>query len=129
MLALLPYLTIVIGPILAGRPLRLPLPLIALIQGVTNFGIATGLGLLVARKIGLGAPYLEAWLYGYPRPAWRRWAWVSCFTGLGLGFVTLILLRSPLGAALTALPVATEGAMPLWKRFLACFYGGLGRKF
>jgi membrane protease YdiL (CAAX protease family) len=28
-----------------------------------------GIGLLVARKIGLGAPYLESWLDGAPRPA------------------------------------------------------------
>jgi hypothetical protein len=127
-LALLPYLKVVIGPILAGHPLRLPLPLILLMQGVTNFGVATGLGLLLARKIGLGAPYLEAWLYRQPPPAARGWIWVTCFTGLGLGLVILALLRSPLGAALAALPVVTESAMPLWKRFLACFYGGLGEE-
>src|SRR6516165_259239 len=28
-----------------------------------------GIGLLVARKIGLGAPYLESWLDGAPPPA------------------------------------------------------------
>lgn len=127
-LALLPYISVVIDPILAGRPLRLPLPLIALIQGVTYFSVATSLGLLLGRKIGLGAPYLEAWLYGQPCPAGRGWVWVSCFTGLGLGLVILILLRSPLATALAALPVATEGSMPIWKRFLACFYGGVGEE-
>src|SRR5690349_20347555 len=30
---------------------------------------AAGIGLFVARKIGLGAPYLESWLDGAPRPA------------------------------------------------------------
>jgi membrane protease YdiL (CAAX protease family) len=44
---------------------------------------------------------------------------------LVLGAITLALIRSPLGAALTAMPVASEGAMPIWQRFLACFYGGL----
>jgi hypothetical protein len=127
-LALLPYVGVVIEPILAKHPLRLPLPLIALIQGITYFSVAVGLGLLLARKIGLGAPYLEAWLYGKPCPDRRGWVWISCLTGLGLGVVILILLRSPLGAALAALPVATEGSMPIWKRFLACFYGGLGEE-
>jgi membrane protease YdiL (CAAX protease family) len=124
-LALLPYLTVVLHPILAAHPSRLPLAVIALIQGTTNFGVATGLGLLLARKIGLGAPVLEAWLYGRSLVARRGLLWVSCLSGLGLGLITLGLLRSSLGAALTALPIATEGAMPLWKRFLACFYGGL----
>lgn len=128
-LALLPYLYVVIAPILAGHPPPpLPLPLIALIQGITYFSVAIGLGLLLARKIGLGAPYLEAWLYRQPYPAGRDWIWISCVTGLGLGLLILILLRSPLGAALAALPVATEGSMPIWKRFLACFYGGLGEE-
>ena len=113
---------------LAAHPLRLPLPLIVLIQGTTYFGGGISLGLLLSRKVGLGAPFLEAWLYGQPRPASRGWVWVSCFTGLGLGVVAVALLRSPLGAALAALPVATEGAMPIWKRFLACFYGGLGEE-
>jgi hypothetical protein len=127
-LALLPYISEVIRPMLAAHPLRLPLPLILLIQGTTYFGGAISLGLLLSRKVGLGAPFLEAWLYGQPRPASRGWVWVSCFTGLGLGVVAVALLRSPLGAALAALPVATEGAMPIWKRFLACFYGGLGEE-
>jgi len=127
-LALLPYVSVVIAPILAGHPLRLPLPLIALIQGITYFSVAIGLGLLLARKIGLGAPYLEGWLYGKPYPAGRGWVWISCFTGMGLGVAIVIVLRSNLGAALAALPVATEGSMPIWKRSLACFYGGLGEE-
>jgi len=128
-LALLPYLYVVIAPLLAGHPPPpLPLPLIALIQGITYFSVAIGLGLLFAHKIGLGAQYLEAWLYAKPCPTDRSWVWISCVTGFGLGVIILILLRTPLGAALAALPVATEGSMPIWKRFLACFYGGLGEE-
>jgi Type II CAAX prenyl endopeptidase Rce1-like len=126
--ALIPYVSEVIRPILAAHPLRLPLPLIILIQGTIYFGGAVSLGLLLGRKIGLGAPYLEAWLYGKTRPAGRGRVWVSCLTGLALGVVTVAVLRSPLGAALAALPVTTEASMPLWKRFLACFYGGLGEE-
>ena len=86
---------------------------------------AIGLGLWFARKLGLGAPVLEAWLYGHTYPVPPRMVAISCLTGIGLGAITLLLLHSPMGAPLTSLPVATEGAMPLWKRFLACFYGGL----
>jgi hypothetical protein len=124
-LALLPYLSEVLQPVLALHPLRLPLPLVALLQGTINFGLAAGLGLVVARKIGLGAPILEAWLYARA-PASRSGLFtVSCLTGLALGVVTFGLVRSSAGAALSALPVATEGGMALWKRVLACFYGGL----
>jgi membrane protease YdiL (CAAX protease family) len=124
-LALLPYLTVVVGPTLAEKRLPLPLPLLALIQATLNFSIAVGLGLFFARKIGMGAPFLEAWVYRQPVRVPRNLVLISCATGLILGAITLALIRSPLGAALTAMPVVSEGAMPLWKRFLACFYGGL----
>jgi hypothetical protein len=130
-LALLPYVSVVIAPILAAHPpppLPLPLPLIALIQGLIYFTVSIGLGLLLARKIALGAPYLEAWLYRKPYPADRGWLWISCLTGMALGVVILVLLRTPMGTALATLPIATEGSMPIWKRFLACFYGGLGEE-
>lgn len=126
--ALLPYLSTVLQPVLAAKPLRLPLPVIALLQGTINFGVAAGLGLLVARKIGLGAPFLEAWLYGRTPPASRGMFTISCLTGLVLGLITLGLVRSPLGAGLSALPVATEQGMAVWKRLLACLYGGLGEE-
>ena len=124
-LALLPYLTVVIGPTLAGRPLPLPLPVLALIQATINFSIAAGLGLFFARRVRMGVPVLESWLYRQPVTVPRNLVLISCATGFIVGAITLTLIRSPLGAALTAMPVASEGAMPLWKRFLACFYGGL----
>lgn len=40
-----------------------------LARGLVMLGVATGVGLLVARKIGLGAPYLEHRLDGGPEPA------------------------------------------------------------
>ncbi len=125
-LAVLPYLSAVLASsTLTLKPLPLPLPILALIQGVTNFSIAIGLGLWFARKLGLGAPILEAWLYRRSSPPSSGLAAISCLTGIGLGLITLLLLRSSIGAPLASLPVATEGIMPLWKRFLACFYGGL----
>jgi CAAX prenyl protease-like protein len=50
----------------------IPLVQLVLYGFLRNFLIlapAAGLGLLVARQIGLGAPYLESWLDGAPRPA------------------------------------------------------------
>ncbi|MDQ6626334.1 MAG: CPBP family glutamic-type intramembrane protease [Verrucomicrobiota bacterium] len=124
-LALLPYLTVVLGPTLATRRLPLPLPLLALIQGVSNFSVAAGLGLFFARKLGLGAPVLEAWLYRRPITWPPHFVLISCVIGAVSGAVTLGLVHSRLGAVLTAMPVASEAAMPIWKRLLACFYGAL----
>lgn len=46
-----------------------PLILSRLIENLEYLVPGAGIGLLVARKIGLGAPYLESWLDGAPRPA------------------------------------------------------------
>ena len=40
------------------------LVLLSLIQGAVIFAVATGVGLLAAHSIGLGAPYIEAALAG-----------------------------------------------------------------
>lgn len=123
--ALLPYLTVLLSPTLSAHPLPLPLPVIVGLQAVTNFSVAIGVGLLLAPKVGLGAPLLESWLYRTKRFAFGSTAIISVSVGAALGFVILLLLRSPLGSVLSAMPLSTESAMPLWKRFLACFYGGL----
>jgi membrane protease YdiL (CAAX protease family) len=127
-LALLPYLQGVLGPTLAAHPLPLPLPVVVLIQGTLNFSVATGLGLLAARALGLGAPVLEDLLYGRPpRPARRPIAMVSVLTGFILGMVALLLIISPAGAPLRSI-APSETVLPLWKRLLACTYGGLGEE-
>jgi membrane protease YdiL (CAAX protease family) len=124
-MAVVPYLDVVLHTSFATHPLKLPLPILALLQGLTNFSIAASLGILFARKIGIGAPLLEAWLYrGRVVIPWQSLV-VSCVSGLSLGLITLLLIHSPLGAALSNLPVVSENAIPLWKRLLACLYGGL----
>lgn len=127
MIALLPYLSALLAPKLAAHPLPLPLPLLALVQATFNFMIATGLGLLAARAVGLGAPVLEAWVYGRTT-SWRPFAFLSIVTGLVLAAVTLLVIASPAGAALRNLAPVPESALPIWKRLLACAYGGLGEE-
>ncbi len=96
-----------------------------ILQGTINFTIAAGLGFFFARKVGMGAPILEACVYNRPLRVPGKLVLVASVTGLIVGAITLTLVRSPLGAALTAMPIATEAGMPIWKRFFACFYGGL----
>jgi hypothetical protein len=135
-LAVLPYLNALLEPVLAAhpRPLPLPLPVLALIQATINFSVTTGLGLLAARQLGLGAPILESWLYGSreqragnsPRRH-RPILLVACSTGILTAVVVVAVAAGPAGAALRHL-APVERALPLWKRFLACFYGGLGEE-
>jgi membrane protease YdiL (CAAX protease family) len=56
-----------------GPPQELPgsmgmLVLAVMARNLVLMGVAAGLGLWVARRIGLGAPYLESWLDGAPPP-------------------------------------------------------------
>ncbi len=62
--AVIPYLFSPLGNVLP--PLPIPWPLIVvlqLLQSAVLLALAIGFGLLIARKLGLGAPLLESWLY------------------------------------------------------------------
>ncbi len=124
-LAVLPYLRVVLGTALGSRPLRLPLPVIALLQGGINFSLAIGLGLLLAGQLGIGAPLLESWLYNRRMAPPAQTYLFAALIGFALGLLALAVIRSPLGNALSHLPVATQHSIPIWKRLLACFYGGI----
>ena len=128
MVALLPYLNAMLGSTLTARPLPLPLPVLAVIQSTINFSIATGLGLLAAGRLGLGAPVLEAWLYGEAPPQRPPFFLASVIAGAILGIVAVLVIVSPLGSGLRHLAPVPENALPLWKRLLACLYGGLGEE-
>lgn len=125
--ALLPYLSALLAPTLAAHPLPLPLPVLAVIQASFNFSVAAGLGLLAARAVGLGAPVLEGWLYGRTSQS-PPLALVSTVTGVVLAAVTLVIIASPAGVALRNMAPVPESALPVWKRLLACAYGGLGEE-
>lgn len=127
-LAVVPYVKAMLGPMLASKPLPLPLPLLVLIQGTINFAVAIGLGLLLARKVGLGAPILEGALYRTAYSVSARMIWISCLTGLSLGALILAIAHMPFAAALSKLPGGSEKMMPWPARLLACFYGGLGEE-
>jgi hypothetical protein len=127
-LALLPYLTAMLSPRLPSHPLPLPLPLLATIQAAINFSVAAGVGLLLARRLSLGAPFLENWLYGRPITGGRRVLAIGGATGCGLGIVTFLTFLTPIGDPLRHIAPVAESALPIWKRFLACFYGGVGEE-
>lgn len=127
--AVIPLALEVFQPLVQNAPPPdIPLPLLIAIgvaQNLALLGLAVGLGLFLARKIGLGAPLIEAWLY--QRPAPHRFTGslkVGVLVGGAVGIVLLvpILLAAP---HMPGLPFVTAARVSLWKRFLAGFYGGI----
>src|SRR5579864_4294239 len=77
-LAVLPYQEEVFKQVAIHTPRPMPpltsLLVAAFIQSTVTLVIAIGIGLLLARKIGLGAPIVSAWLGGEEIPSLRLWS-------------------------------------------------------
>jgi membrane protease YdiL (CAAX protease family) len=112
----------------AQERLRRPLWVLVALQNAQNFvlaAVAIGLGLLIAPDSGLGAPLVEALLTGKPLTTQVQRIippalilGVVCATLALLLEITLFWPRLP--QAMRTFPIPA-----LWKRFLACFYGGI----
>jgi membrane protease YdiL (CAAX protease family) len=127
--AAVPLVLEVFQPLLkSGQPLPLPLPIIIAIgiaQNLILLSVAIGVGLLVARKVGLGAPLLRAWLYGEPRrQSVGGSLGLGALIGIAVGFVVLVplLIAAP---HLPGLPLVGAARAALWKRVIVGFYGGI----
>lgn len=113
---------------------RVPLPLativaLSIVQSAILLAIATGLGLFLAHRLGLGAPLLEAWLAGRPQvPGMARGLALAAAAGAGVGAallafeVAVFLPRLPDALRSPATPPGPgQGA-------LAALYGGIGEE-
>lgn len=99
-----------------------PIALIAfqsLQSGLVYFLLAWA-GLKLGAPLGLGAPWLGAWLYRRPRPATSGWWQAAALGALAAGVLlgAVALFGAPLGESAPAQPAA-------WKGLLASFYGGI----
>lgn len=101
--------------------------LFVLAQNAVLFCVVIALGLLVARAVGLGAPYIDAALGG-PAPGHsprEMLVWSLWLGGAGGAFLLAIdLALIPQLPALLALARKTS----LWENFTASFYGGLNEE-
>ena len=109
-------------------PLPIPLPVLVVISVAQNlllFGVIIGVGLLLARKMGLGAPLLESWLYHEDSPVRARDSFKSgLLVGLAVGIVLVIIILA-VAPHMPDLPFVRAAQVPIWKRLLVCFYGGI----
>ena len=117
--------------VIRAEELPVPLPvavLIQIVQAAVFFAIAVFFGLLLGRKVGLGAPLIESWLTNK-----------KIKDGFGKILKTAVLLGTLIGASIFALdrfvfsifvePItAFQETPPVWTRLLASFYGGIGEE-
>lgn len=109
-------------------PLTVPLPLLVVISVAQNlilFAVLIGVGLLLARKLGLGAPLLESCLYHEAAPVRLRDSLkYGALVGIAVGIVLLVIII-PAAQHLPGLPFVSASRAAVWKRVLVCFYGGI----
>jgi hypothetical protein len=95
-------------------------------QSVVLMGVATGLGLLIAQRIGRGAPLVEGLLAGKDVAA-QALAIIAPALILGVASASVVLILE-VAVFWPRLPQAMRDHFPippLWKRLLASFYGGI----
>jgi hypothetical protein len=112
----------------SGRPISPSrFLLLSLAQNAALFGVVIALGLLVARAVGFGAPYVEAALGGRPpdNSIGEMLVWSLGLGGAGGALLlTIDLILIPHLPALLTLARKTS----LWENFTASFYGGLNEE-
>lgn len=138
-ITVLPYTLTLQADVLAKATLPMPLPLLLVIQVTTNavmFAIAIFIGLLLAKRIGLGLPILEAKLAGEHVTARVKAILLpSILPGIAASILIIALdkylfgpgLVAQLGDAANALNLQTSQP-PAWQGLLASFYGGINEE-
>lgn len=127
--AAIPLVLEIFQPLIqSGQPLPLSLPIIIAVgiaQNLILLGVAIGVGLLLARKVGLDAPLLHAWLYGKrPKQSVGSSLGFGALAGVAVGVAVLVplLIAAP---HLPGLPLVSAARAALWKRVIVGLYGGI----
>lgn len=127
----MPYTLAITGDALKKAQERMHQPMWVLlvlqsVQSIVLMGLATGLELLIAHHIGLGAPLLEGLLAG-KNVGSQALEMLAPALILGIGSATILMILE-IAVFWPRLPKAMREDVPipsLGKRFLASFYGGI----
>lgn len=98
-----------------------------MIQTLVIFSVAIFLGLILAKKVGFSLPVLEGWLEGREVGNYLR-SILGISIGLGVLAGVLIVVLSVLFTPVASTFQNVEIAIPLWKGFLASFYGAISEE-
>ena len=131
MACLLPLVFALYRKIIATGPLPMPLPVliaVQLMQTALLFAAMIALGLHLARKTGIEMPIMQRWFYGSAKPLPKDAVRTPVVAGLAAGAIGLLIYYTFFLSRLPEWPVAAEAALPLWKRFIACFYGAINEE-
>jgi membrane protease YdiL (CAAX protease family) len=124
-LMVLPY-TLALSPALAK--VFTPLVLIAqLIQSLVIFSIAIFMGLFLYKRVGFNLPILEGWLEGKEVGSYLT-SILGISVGLGVLSGIIIVVLSFLFTPVSSIFQNASISVPIWKAFLACFYGGISEE-
>lgn len=128
-IAVLPY-ALSLG-LLRVEELLVPLPvavLIQIVQATVFFAVAIFIGLLLGKKVGLGAPFIESWITGEKaKVGFGPIVRLSIFLGIAVGTTIFVLDRFIFSIVVEPITVFQE-APPIWTRLLVSFYGGVGEE-
>ncbi|WP_287680385.1 CPBP family glutamic-type intramembrane protease [Methanobacterium sp.] len=121
----LPY-ALALSPALAS--VFTPVVLIAqLIQSIILFAIAILVGLTLYKRVGFKIPILEGWLEGKEVGNYFK-SILGISVELGVLAGVLIILFSFIFTSASSILQGAELTVPVWKSFLASFYGGIGEE-
>jgi len=132
-LAVLPYALTLQAATLEKIKATVPLSIIIMaqvIQSVVLFGIATALGLLLAKRIGLGAPLLERLFAGQKVADHIKPFLLTVILFGAVGGLIIIGLDKFVFMPALATELVQEGGSQTtpWQGFLASFYGGISEE-
>ena len=123
-----PFVFSLYAEMLAHAPIPLPAVLgLALLQNTVILAVVIFFGLRLTAKVGLpGMPLIEDWHAGRNMRQ-RLWAMIALalVTGFSVGIAVLLMLVLLLQKELPQLPFGKAALIPIWRRLLVCFYGGL----
>jgi membrane protease YdiL (CAAX protease family) len=130
-IAVLPYTLTTQAEVLREATSTVPLStllLLSLLQSGVLLALMTAGGLILAQRVGLGAPWLTALTTRQSLPSgWRRLLLVAALSGaavaLAIFFLDRFLFIPLLAQQGIVLPAPMQA--PAWQRFLAAFYGGI----
>lgn len=128
---LLPYVLALFHKVISSAPLPMSLPVlitVQLMQNVILFAGLISLGLLLAGKVGIELPLLRRWLYSPATPSTKNSVRRPLLAGVVLAALFLVLFYAFFLPRIPEWPIGVEAAMPIWKRVLACFYGGINEE-
>jgi len=129
-LAVLPFAFELQKSLLQDVPFSLPmLTLVSGLQSAVLFAIVTALGLFFARRVGFKMPILENLLSrSGEKIEWKHFIALPVLLGVITAIVIVLgdWLFTNMGVAIN---VGDAGSsIPIWKKFLASFYGGIGEE-